>query len=63
MYYVIFSGVVRWVGSFEVRFYPDSLCMWGISANLVWGLGYRLGSSRFRSFLGGTFVLGGGGVV
>ena len=36
--------------------------MRGISANLVWGLGYRSDSSRLL-LSGSTIVLGGGGGV
>ena len=32
------------------EFYPDSLRAWGISANLVRRLGYRLGSSHSLLF-------------
>ena len=61
VHYVILSEVVAgWtvLGPGLVRVFVWITSLRGvISANLVRGLGYRLGSSRSLLFLGSTFVL------
>ena len=61
-----FPSLVGWGGhSLVVRVSPDCLLVWGSSANLAWGMAYRMSSvwGSGRSFLGSTIVLGMGGSI